>query len=321
MKSEPVNDIIKKIVCKDMGVFMEDKMFFHYFSAAEDKCGNNYSLKSLKTGKVSFAHINCFNDPCEIAILPDEISFDTTNSDMKYLYELYIRVFCFSETFQNPLMWGHYGNSHKGFCVGYDLNDILNIPEYKDTLRFGKVSYSDNIPLLSDEDIEKGAALYYKSSDWEQENESRATIRLPHNSDNHISEIEFKRAREEWLESNPFFEKAVDSHLRLPFPLSSDVKEIRNRIQTIRQDIKGFENKDYAYCAFTEKTTGKTVYGKFPMRVECSLKAKVIYIGLNTSDEVRTELKNYAKVNGIEIYEMGIERGKYSFIPQKVVLL
>ena len=36
MKSEPVNDIIKKIVCKDMGVFMEDKMFYHYFSAKDD---------------------------------------------------------------------------------------------------------------------------------------------------------------------------------------------------------------------------------------------------------------------------------------------
>ena len=45
------------------------------------------------------------------------------------------------------------------------------------------------------------------------------------------------------------------------------------------------------------------------MRVDCSLKAKVIYIGLNTSDEVRKELKEYAKSNGLDIYEMGIERG------------
>lgn len=299
---------------------MANEIFYHYFSAAEDKCGNNYSLMNLKAGKVSFAHISCFNDPCEIAILPDEIPFDTTNSDKRYLYELYVRVFCFSETFQNPLMWGHYGNSHKGFCVGYALNDILNIPEYKENLCFERVSYSDNIPPLTDEDIEKGAALYYKSSAWEKENESRATIHLSHNSDNHISETEFKQAREKWLESNPFFEKAVDSHLRLPAPLSSDVKEIRRRVQKMRQDIKGFENKDYAYCAFTEMATGKTVYGKFPMRVECSLKAKVIYIGLNTSDEVRKELKNYAKSNGIEIYEMGIEQGKYSFVPKNVVL-
>ena len=124
---------------------------------------------------------------------------------MKYLYELYIRVFCFSKTFQNPLMWGHYGNSHKGFCVGYDYNDILNIPEYKGNLRFKEITYADAIPPLSNEEINSGEALYYKSSDWKKENEFRATIRLPHNEDEHISETEFKQAREEWLKSNPFF--------------------------------------------------------------------------------------------------------------------
>ena len=42
---------------------------------------------------------------------------------------------------------------------------------------------------------------------------------------------------------------------------------------------------------------------------------------VNTSDEVRKELKEYAKTNGLDIYEMGIEQGKYSFIPKKIVLL
>ncbi len=300
---------------------MGDQLYYHYYSAVQNEKGDNYSLKNLKAGRVSFAHISCFNDPCEIALLPDEIPFDTTNSDMKYKYELYIRVFCFSKTFQNPLMWGHYGNSHKGFCVGYDLNDILNIPEYKEKLRFKEITYTDIIPSLSNEEIDRGEALYYKSSDWEKENEFRATIYLSFNKDTHISEAEFKQAREEWLKSNPFFEKVVDSHLRLPSPLSSNVKEIRSRIQTIRKDIKGFEIKNHAYCAFTEKASGETVYGKFPMRVDCSLKAKVIYIGLNTSDEVRKELKEYAKSNGLDIYEMGIERGKYSFISKKIALL
>ena len=155
---------------------MGDQLYYHYYSAAQNEKGDNYSLKNLKAGKVSFAHISCFNDPCEIALSPDEIPFDTTNSDMKYLYELYIRVFCFSKTFQNPLMWGHYGNSHKGFCVGYDYNDILNIPEYKGNLRFKEITYADAIPTLSNEEINSGEALYYKSSDWKKENEFRATV-------------------------------------------------------------------------------------------------------------------------------------------------
>ncbi len=94
---------------------MENKIFYHYFS------GNKYSIKNLQEGNITFSHINYFNDPCEIALLPDEELFVTKNSDMRYKYELLLRVFCFSKTFQNPLMWGHYGNSHEGFCVGYDL--------------------------------------------------------------------------------------------------------------------------------------------------------------------------------------------------------
>ena len=37
--------------------------------------------------------------------------------------------------------------------------------------------------------------------------------------------------------------------------------------------------------------------------------------------EVVKELKEYAKSNGLDIYEMGIERGKYSFISKKIALL
>lgn len=56
------------------------------------------------------------------------------------------------------------------------------------------------------------------------------------------------------------------------------------------------------------------------MRVEGSLKAKVIYVGLRTPDTLRKDLKEYAKVNEIKIYEMGIEEGKYSFIPKKIIV-
>lgn len=56
------------------------------------------------------------------------------------------------------------------------------------------------------------------------------------------------------------------------------------------------------------------------MRVECSLKAKSIYIGLHTSDQVRKVLKKYAKSNDIDIFEMGIKHGKYAFVPQKIII-
>ena len=42
----------------------------------------------------------------------------------------------------------------------------------------------------------------------------------------HISgSYEFKLARVKWLKSNPFLKNMGRFHLRLPFPLSSDVKK------------------------------------------------------------------------------------------------
>ena len=31
-------------------------------------------------------------------------------------------VCCFSTTYCNPLLWSHYGDQHRGLCIGYDLN-------------------------------------------------------------------------------------------------------------------------------------------------------------------------------------------------------
>lgn len=298
---------------------MINQIFYHYFSGIENKDGCNYSLNSLIEGKVSFSHVSYFNDPCEIALFPNMEPFNTFNSDTKYKYELYSRVFCFSETFQNPLMWAHYGNSHQGFCVGYASEDIKNISEHKDTLCFRKVLYVNDIPSLSKEEIDQGYALYYKSSEWEKENEWRATICL-NPADFLISKEEFIIARNKWLDRKIFFERAVDSHLRLPFNSLENISGIENKVQLMRQGIKNFEIDNYAYSAFTEITTKKTVFGKLPMRVECSLKAKSIYIGLHTSDQVRKVLKKYAKSNDIDIFEMGIKHGKYAFVPQKIII-
>jgi hypothetical protein len=33
-------------------------------------------------------------------------------------------IFCLSETDRNPLMWSHYSDGHKGFCIGYEINEI-----------------------------------------------------------------------------------------------------------------------------------------------------------------------------------------------------
>lgn len=36
-------------------------------------------------------------------------------------------IACFSENNDSPLMWGHYADGHRGFCLEYDFKSVINI--------------------------------------------------------------------------------------------------------------------------------------------------------------------------------------------------
>lgn len=300
------------------------KRYYHYFSGITDNDGNNFSIRSLEEGQVSFSHISAFNDPCELAILPDGSDYIAKHIDeIKFIYELQFRVFCFSKTCTNPIMWGHYGNAHRGFCVGYDEEDIINIDWPKQRFIFDKVSYSESVPRLSEYEVRNGRALYYKSIDWKNENEWRASLYLELTSDGIIDENEFGKARQEWIEKNEYFEKAVDSWKSLSFfdlPLPITTSEAEKKVHAIREEAKSFELNNYVYSIFISDETREIVYGKLPLRVNRVLKPKAIYIGLKTCDELRRKLKQVAKEQNIEIYEITIREGQYEFVPRKVII-
>ncbi len=81
-------------------------------------------------------------------------------------------VTCFSEIPDHPLMWGHYGNCHRGVCLGFQ--EIADI----DIGWFGfPVEYQDERPQvnLTSFDKEESAiqALCVKSAHWSYEREHR----------------------------------------------------------------------------------------------------------------------------------------------------
>ena len=301
---------------------MSDKIFYHYFS------GSDYNIDDILNERITFNHIDSFNDPTELLFLSNKESSSPKYDGIKYKHTFFFRVFCFSNGFLNSNMWGHYTNSHKGFCVGYDFDNIVSIPEFKDRLCFDQIKYGSE-PELSDEDIDCGAALYYKSIDWEKENEFRASIRLDDEELKIINEIEFNSARKSWSDSSDDLERVVDSNLKWPghgtpeferahakkFRESTSPSFILNRTEAHgKNGLDGYE-----YCLLKD-TYGKTVYGGYPLRVSGSLKAKVIYIGLRTPDATRIKLKEYARKNGIDIYDIKIQSGNYSLSAQKIEL-
>lgn len=89
-------------------------------------------------------------------------------------------VCCFSEKKKNILMWSHYANKHRGFCVEFNfqkLNDALVSYNRKKNkyVYLQKVIYRKTYPQLSaiNED-HMVDSLFIKSSDWKYESEWRA---------------------------------------------------------------------------------------------------------------------------------------------------
>lgn len=81
-----------------------------------------------------------------------DIDFKKINADIK-LVEPKIKeiinnkfaITCFSTTPDNILMWSHYANKHRGFCVEYDLSKI----KIKDILLFlHPIKYSEKRPVI-----------------------------------------------------------------------------------------------------------------------------------------------------------------------------
>ncbi|WP_115462136.1 DUF2971 domain-containing protein [Winogradskyella aurantiaca] len=87
-----------------------------------------------------------------------------------------IGVTCFSENYNNTLMWSHYADSHKGLVLEFkkDINGSLS-------RKMLPVNYFENYPIInvSDYTEEQMISIVYqvicaKGIDWEYENEWRA---------------------------------------------------------------------------------------------------------------------------------------------------
>lgn len=89
-------------------------------------------------------------------------------------------VFSLSYNPLNELIWAHYGGSHQGFCVGYDIDKLISF-EPNQFHRID-VTYSDCAPAITATDLILGGSpldvlqrmLGTKSSPWRYEEEVRA---------------------------------------------------------------------------------------------------------------------------------------------------
>ena len=81
-------------------------------------------------------------------------------------------VACFSEVNDNPLMWGHYSNGHKGVCLIFDELATEEEAWFAFPVAYREARPRVNLTRFNDPDVMMDA-LFLKSDHWAYEREQR----------------------------------------------------------------------------------------------------------------------------------------------------
>lgn len=163
--------------------------------------GGNFErdLESLEKNSYWSPKFDDLNDPCETLINTDPFKiqsktfaklFSKEKSEQfleveKALHNLFevkkkgIGIYSLSKTFKDELLWAHYADSHKGFCIEYDLELLANSYKSFETFSF-PVIYNKKPPEYGLRDINNTKSQQvvqklagYKSKRWNYEQEHR----------------------------------------------------------------------------------------------------------------------------------------------------
>jgi hypothetical protein len=100
-------------------------------------------------------------------------------------------VICFCRDWKNPLMWGHYGDKHKGMCLGFDVDDIhIKQVEYFPDRLSPKIDMNKKFGGLTTEIVEKLMCIKFEG--WKYENEVRVLVPLEERDSSGLYFTDFK---------------------------------------------------------------------------------------------------------------------------------
>lgn len=94
---------------------------YNYFQLYRYMPANYFNIRNIETQNLHLSPNGVMNDVFEG--IPEYSDANLTYLDFEKLNDLAYMT-CFSESNKNLLMWSHYAEKHKGFCVEYDLKRL-----------------------------------------------------------------------------------------------------------------------------------------------------------------------------------------------------
>lgn len=137
-----------------------------------------WALDDISNRHLKISEIDDLNDPFELWCVAQEnrrlrIPLRGFKNEMSKRFG----IICFSKHWNNPLLWSHYADKHRGICMGFEI-------EKRGLKAINYVRDRPNLDLPPTlESIEQ--LLYTKCDDWRYEEEWRNWFRLDERDGDH----------------------------------------------------------------------------------------------------------------------------------------
>jgi hypothetical protein len=141
-----------------------------------------HAMSNVEKNRIKISRIADLNDPFELR--PLNVShkpelrriLDSWREAMDTDHGL----LCFSRTWHDPVLWSHYGDKHRGVCLGYELDASLAEPvRYRRTRINPRLD--KNKTLIRDTQLTQDM-LFTKYERWQYEDEIRVYSSLDHHT-------------------------------------------------------------------------------------------------------------------------------------------
>jgi Protein of unknown function (DUF2971) len=82
-----------------------------------------YGINNLENKRLKLSKLEDLNDPFDLCPLDttDPAISKAADAVTSHFRETWA-ILCFSRNWDNVLLWSHYGDSHKGMCLGFDIS-------------------------------------------------------------------------------------------------------------------------------------------------------------------------------------------------------
>ena len=168
---------------------------------------SDYSLADITNETISLCSVDLFNDPVDTAFFSwmhykQEVAQNQSERDYLEIQEAAyknVRARClirniplpykegidypiylpFQKEYANTVMWAHYANYHKGFCVKYCIPSSFTMtqPEGEVILMLMPINYTERFPLMNNgifnHNLTFKDVFFTKQKLWEYEHEHR----------------------------------------------------------------------------------------------------------------------------------------------------